>query len=406
MHLLNAHKKNESVLLLCIVMMSVIGLISSDIFLPALPDIIAYYGVNARQGQTILGYFLFGIAGMQLFYGPLSDSLGRRRLLIAGVLVFSVTSAAIPFAQNFQQIIALRILQAIGACAGITLGRAIVSDLFPKDAASNIFLKIFPIVGMSPAIAPLIGGILQTIWGWKACFVFSMAFGLLLLFLLIFTLPETLPETNRRRLSIHHVASSYRSLLTSVQFWHYAIIPCIAYSVYFAYIAQSPFLLQEQGIPANAVGYSYISLSAMYITGNIVARRLLAHSKTLDQILALGYRIFLLGGIVLILVTALFSHQFSATIAAMSIITLGNGFLLPLGTSGAVTCMPRLAGSASGLMGALQIGSAAWTANHIGQLTANVPQRFGIIICVFILFGYISFIVLGRLSKDKRLAQA
>ncbi|MEJ8675261.1 multidrug effflux MFS transporter [Chromobacterium amazonense] len=395
----NTHTKQPRLLLLTITMMSVIGLVASDIFLPALPNIVEHFHISASQGQSMLGNFLFGIALMQLFYGPLSDSLGRRRLLLLGIALFSVTSIAIPYAQDFHQVLLLRMLQAIGACAGITLGRAIVGDLFSKEDAGKVFLTIFPVVGMSPAIAPLIGGQLSNAWGWQACFIFSMLFGLALIALILTQLSETLPPTRRRPLSLGQVAQAYRTLLGTLRFWHYAIIPCVAYSVYFAYIAESPFLLQAQGVPRNLIGYSYISLSATYVAGNLLARRLMPRGHSSDQLLAMGYKIFLAGGVALLLATTLLPHSFPACIAAISILTLGNGFLLPLGTSGAVTCVPSLAGSASGLMGALQIASAALTANYIGQLSQHQPGRFGIVVLALVAAGFVLFHWLGASAK-------
>ncbi|AGA64659.1 Transport protein [Liberibacter crescens BT-1] len=205
-------KINHLFLLIVITMMSVIGLIASDIFLPAIPDIMRHFKINADQIQSMLSSFLFGISFMQLFYGPLSDSLGRRQLLLGGLILFTLSSVAIIYTHNFYQIQILRVIQAIGACAGITLGRAIVGDLFSKEDASKIFLTVFPFIGMSPAIAPLIGGQLNNAFGWQACFVFSVVFGTVLIGLILWQLPETLPVTKRRRLSFRQVFQAYYTL--------------------------------------------------------------------------------------------------------------------------------------------------------------------------------------------------
>lgn len=386
---------SRKLMLTTITMMSVIGLVASDIFLPALPDIVAHFHVSASQGQSMLGDFLFGIAAMQLVYGPLSDSLGRRRLLLAGIALFSLASLAIAYAQDFEQLLILRMLQALGACAGITLGRAIVGDLFGKEGAAKVFLTIFPIVGMSPAIAPLIGGQLNNVWGWRACFFFSLLFGVVLLALIFRRLPESLPSDRRRPHSLSQVGRDYRTLLGSLTFWHYALIPCVAYAVYFAYIAESPFLLRAQGVPQKLIGWSYISLSATYVAGNLLARRLLVRGFASDRLLGVGYRIFLAGGILSLLATSCLPHSFPACIAAISVLTLGNGFLLPLGTSGAVTAIPRLAGSASGVMGALQIASAAFAANCVGSLSQHQPSRFGFVVIALAGIGFALFHALG-----------
>jgi DHA1 family bicyclomycin/chloramphenicol resistance-like MFS transporter len=378
----------KRVFLLTITMMSVLGLVASDIFLPAMSTIIKYFQVTPSQGQSMLGCFLFGIASMQLLYGPVSDSIGRRNLLLVGIGLFVLTALAIPHARNFEQVIALRVFQAFGACAGITLGRAIIGDLYSKEEAAQIFLTIFPVVGMSPAIAPLIGGQLSSLWGWQACFLFSACFGMVLIGLILGWLPETRPLQRRQPLSARQIAKAYRSLLTTRRFWHYAIIPCVAYAAYFAYIAESPFLLEVQGIKRSQVGYSYMSLSVTYVIGNLFARKLMQRGRTTDQLVNLGYSIFITGGCGLFLATSITPHSFACSIIAMSVLTLGNGFLLPLGTSGAVTCIPSLAGSASGLMGALQIASAALAAQYIGRLSLHQPRQFGTIMMVLALSGF------------------
>jgi len=389
----------HAVFMLTITMMSVLGLVASDIFLPALPTIAERFGVSAIQGQSMLGSFLLGIAVMQLFYGPLSDSLGRRLLLLAGLALFLLASLAIPFAHDFNQVIDLRIMQAIGACAGITLGRAIVGDLYTKEEAGKIFLTIFPVVGMSPAIAPLIGGMLYNHFGWEACFLFSAGFAAILIVLVLGWLPETRHHDRRQPLSLGQVFRAYRELFLARRFWHYASIPCFAYAAYFAYIAESPFLLVAQGLARSQIGFSYISLSATYVAGNLLARRLLSGGRSIDQLLAIGYRIFVVGGIGLLLATLLAPHTFLLSIAAMSVLTLGNGFLLPLGTSGAVTCMPALAGSASGLMGALQMAAAAIAAQSIGMLTQHRPASFGIVMALLALSGFAVYRWLGSETR-------
>ena len=386
---MNPHALQHRLLLLAIIMMSVIGLVASDVFLPAIPNIMEQFNIGASQSQSLLGGFLFAIASMQLFYGPISDSLGRRRLLLGGIALFSIASFAITRVETFQQVMALRILQAIGACAGITLGRAIVSDLFSKEDAGKVFLTIFPVVGMSPAIAPAIGGALNGLWGWRACFLFSALFGVALVCLIALRVPESLPRSHRRKLSLGQVAQAYRTLLGAPRFWHYAIIPCIAYSVYFSYIAESAFLMQAQRVPRSLIGYSYVTLSLTYVAGNLLARRLMRNGRSSDALLDMGYKVFLSGGVALLLATTLLPHSFPACILAISISTLGNGFLLPLGASGAVTCIPSLAGSASGLMGALQIASAGLAAEYIGHLSNHQPDRFGVILLAMATTGFL-----------------
>ncbi|WP_314153999.1 multidrug effflux MFS transporter [Rouxiella badensis] len=390
--------RNRFLLMCAVVMMLVLSLFSSDIFLPALPDIVRQFGVTPSQGQQMLGHFLLGVALMQLVYGPLSDSLGRKKLLIFGTSLFSLATFAIIYAPNFKDLLALRLAQAVGASASIVLGRAIIGDLFSKEEAGKIFLTLFPIVGMSPALAPMIGGQISNLFGWHACFIFAGLFGVVLLFLTLTAVPETLPREKRNPLSAVDVMQGYIALLLSRRFWHYALIPCIAYAVFYAYIAESPFLLLKQGVSNKVIGFTYLSLSLTYVTGNLIARWTMSKGLTLDKALATGYLVFVAGGIVMFLTTHFAPNFYIGSITAISIMTLGNGFLLPLGTSGAVTAVPHNAGSASGLMGAMQIGAAAIIAGIIGPLSGHNPQTFGMIVFVLAIAGFFIFQTTRRLS--------
>lgn len=370
-------------------MMSVCGLIASDIFLPALPAIREHFGTTPSQTQSMLSVFLAGLACMQLLYGPVSDGIGRRRLLLTGMAVFAGASIAITCVQRFEDVLTLRIVQAIGASAGITLGRAIVGDIYNKEDAGKIFLAIFPVVGMSPAIAPMLGGFLLDEFGWQADFLFTAGFALTLIIFVLLFLPETRQMSGLTTfLSLRQVARNYARLCRNSKFWHYAGIPCFAYAAYFAYIAESPFLLEEQGLPRNAIGFSYITLSITYVAGNLVARALMKN-RSLDRTLDIGYLIFFSGGIAFLASTVLMPTSFVWSIGAISILTFGNGFLLPLGTAGAVTSDSELSGSASGLMGFLQLASAALSAQLVGIFSQHKPELFGVILAALAGVGFL-----------------
>ncbi|AGA64658.1 Transport protein [Liberibacter crescens BT-1] len=149
--------------------------------------------------------------------------------------------------------------------------------------------------------------------------------------------------------------------------------------------------MQVQGVLQYLIGYSYISLSVTYVAGNLLARKLMQGGRSSDEILYLGYKLEVLGGILLLLGSILFPRSFFSCISAVSLLTLGNGFLLPLATGGAITSVPGLAGSASGFMGALQIASAAVTTAYIGQFSHHQPGRFGIIIFIIVIIGFSIF---------------
>jgi MFS transporter, DHA1 family, multidrug resistance protein len=375
-----------------VLLILVIGctLITSDILLPLLPTIQTRFNVSAEQSQALISVFLLGFASMQLVYGSLSDRLGKRRLLLGGMMLLMIASLGIVWAQQFQSVLILRVFQAIGASAGITLGRAVVADVYDKQAVGNLFLAIFPVIGMSPAIAPIIGGSLYQGLGWRACFLLIAGFACTVWLLSYWLLPETRRARARTPLSWRQVGRHYWQLCGRLGFWHYALIPCFAYAAYFAYIAESPFLLTLQHFPQRAIGFSYIALSLTYVLGNIIGR-IWMKKQDLDRTLSWGYWIFLLGGLAFYWVLKYSPHTYLLSITAMAILTLGNGILLPLGAAGAVTYHPEQSALASGLMGSLQMGAAAASAQWVGQLSQHQPDRLGAIVLGIVLSGWILY---------------
>ncbi len=397
------HKHTHPFLLMTILaMMSISGLIASDVFLPALPEMVSYFSLTPAQGQALFSLFLVSLAGMQLLYGPLSDQFGRRKLLLAGIGLFTLASLCIALATHFTHIALLRIFQAIGACAGITLARAIVGDLYSKEDAGKVFLAIFPVIGMSPAIAPMIGGWLYTQYGWRSCFLFTAGFAFVLLLLIWRFLPEThAPTKNVMISSWRQIFITYKTLLFHRPFLHYAAIPCFAYAAYFSFIVESPFLFEQQGVAPSVMGFSYISLSLTYVLGNLCARHTLK-TNTLDTTLTLGYWFFFLGGLGIMAALNPQAESFLYSISAMSLLTFGNGFLLPLGTAGAITSAHHWRGAASGLMGFLQLSAAALATQLSGWFSQHQADQLSLFLCIITSTGFILFLGTSYRSRNTK----
>lgn len=389
---MSSTKKTSLVFLAILIMMSMSALIATDIFLPAMVDMIHYYSLNTVQAQSLISVYLFGIAVMQLVYGPVSDSFGRKTILIIGITLFIVSSVAMTFFNSYHAILLMRLIQALGACVGFTLGRAIVGDLYDKKEAGKIFLTIFPFVGVSPALAPVIGGWLNSTFNWQACFYFTAIFAFILLILVIFFLDESRPKEKRTAIHIKAIAYNYYAVIKNPLFWGYTLSTCFAYAAYLSYIAESPFLLLQQGLTSKTIGYSFIVLSFGYITGNLTARQVM-RKFSLDNSLMIGYIIAFVGG--LLFFTALFNFPtvFAFSVSTMCIITFGNGFIVPLATAGGITVNPNLTGSTAGIMGCLQLASGAIAAQAIGLLSQHIPFRIGFIMLTILAIGLLIQIV-------------
>ena len=374
------------------------GLMASDIYLPALPNITSEFASTPALVQKTISIFLLGLAISQLFYGPLSDRYGRKKTVLVGLLVYCLASFACSAAGSLDQLILYRFLQAIGAGAGMVIGRAIVSDLFEKEQAAKVMATIFPIVGMSPAIAPVIGGYLSQLFGWRAAFSFTFGFGIVSLLMVLFFLRET-RKPQLVALGMLGNFRNYTLLVRNPLFWGYALTVCCAYAAYFSYIVESPYIFKSLGFVSQQIGYFYITLSITYVSGNVIARRLVSGIEV-DRLLFAGYGFFLAGGAALVFFSLHRVDNPLQIIVPMSVLTFGNGFLLPLGVARSVASFPTMAGAASGLMGFLQLGAASLAAALVGMISHGNPLGMSLFILGITAIGFLFFLALVYLKKE------
>ncbi|AGF74869.1 multidrug resistance transporter, Bcr/CflA family [Bartonella australis AUST/NH1] len=379
------------IFIIFIACLSVGGLVSTDIFLPALGRMSVYYHVSKSDIQNVIALFLFAIAIGQLIYGPISDSLGRKKTLLLGLFLWLLTTIGIIYTTNISSLLFLRFLQGMGACSGIVLSRAIVNDLLDKESAGHIYLIIFPFVGMSPAIAPLIGGSLLKYFEWQSSFVFLIAFVFLTILLCLFFFEESLPEKERREFNFSGIVNTVFQVLKNKQFIFYALVPCFAYAAYFAYLSESPFFLTNLGMVEENISYSYICLSFAYVLGNIVAKRF-TKLFSLERTLKIGYFIFVCAGFLFLVQIYLSVWPLVTSLVAISLLTFSNGFLLPLGTALAISSHSQASGTASGVMGFLQLGSAAVSAALIGKISGHQPHIVAILLALLCIVGFTLYI--------------
>ncbi len=361
----NKNKIDLFIFLLIITLMGALGLIASDIYLPALPEICLFFNRSSLEAQGTISIYLLGLSLFQLVYGPLSDSCGRKKTVLAGIIIFFLGTILCLTKISFALLLAGRFLQGIGACSGMVISRAILADLYEPAQTSKILTTIFPIIGMSPAIAPVIGGYLTRFTDWSSVFVVVAALALILFFLIIFFLRESLPESKRTSIKVSTLLKNYKKVFTERMFIGYTLMVCSAYGTYFAYLSASPFFLKKLGYPADKIGFSYISLSFCYIAGNLTTRKLIK-SWSIDKTLKLGVALFIGSLLLMYIFVNISPFEVFSVLIPISILAFSNGFLLPLGIGKAITIIPEIRGTASGAMGALQLGSGALAAYLIG----------------------------------------
>lgn len=341
--------------------------LSVDMYLPAMPTIATELSASASNIQLSLSLFLGGYAGGQLAYGPLSDRFGRRLPLLAGVVLYILTSVGCALAGSVDRLILLRLLQALGACAGTVLSRAMVRDLFGKEEAARLFSIMILITGVAPMFAPIIGGQILVYAGWRAIFWVLAAFGV---FSLVFAwrLQESHPVAARTSYGAFAMLKSYGTLLKNRRFVGYTLCQGFVFSGMFAYISGSPFVFIELfGIPPDYYGLLFAFHVTALMTGAAINNRLIPKFGT-ERMLTFGVINAAVIGTLLIAVGITGSGGLVGVVLLcwlfMPSVTLVSSNAL----TGGLSEFPRLTGTAAAVMGAAQFGVGGVFAYVVGLL--------------------------------------
>lgn len=347
-------------------MLSTLGPFSMDMYLPSLPDIAHVLQAPVARVQLTVSSYLIGFAVGQVIYGPLSDRRGRRPILFAALALYVASSLVCVVTQSVGPLIAARLLQGIGGSGSIVLARAIVRDLYSGVQAARELSMIGSISAFAPIVAPMIGGILQTAFGWRANFVAMGAVALIAVIVAVRLLPETLRRRAIEPISWRSLPHSYGAVLQHRGFLAYLGILTAGYAGLFAWISGASVVLQEvYGLSAFAFGFTFALGAAGYMSGATAAARLVVRLG-LDRTMGLGVVLLAAGGVGLAAVVAARIQNGVWLVAVMAVYLAGLGLSMPQAMAGALTPFPDRAGTAASLMGLVQQTVAAIVAAAIG----------------------------------------
>lgn len=353
------------------------GPLALNLFVPSMPGLVAAFGADHATVQLTLSLFLIGVAFGQLIYGPLSDRFGRRPVLLAGMGLYLTASAACAMAPGIGALIVGRVAQAAGGCAGMVIGRAIVRDAWDRDQATRVLAAVIAGMAVAPMVGPVIGGFLEEWAGWRAGFILIAAFGALVLAASLKALPET--HTNPTPLpGPMALVQAYRGLLGKPVFVGNALLSALSTASFFAFLAGAPYATVEMlGRSPSEYGLLFVLLSIGYMAGNILVSRLIGR-VTAERLMLVGMALSLAGPVVtLALLPAGIFTMWSLFLPA-TVMCLGNGLVMPTSMTAAVGAEPRLAGTASGLLGFFQMGLGAAVSTSVGALRAGEPYTMAI----------------------------
>lgn len=367
-----ASPKSNRLLIPVLGILSALVAMAMDMYLPGLPEIAVDLKADHGLVQQSVSVFLIGIACSQLFYGPLSDRFGRRRLLLAGIVIFTLISALCVRVTDIDQLISLRLLQAIGAGAGGIMVAAIVRDLYQDEQAARVMSYVIAVMMVVPLLAPIIGGYVLIWFGWRAIFAVLVLLGIVCAAAVLLAVPETLPEQRRRSLALSSIADAYRQVLSDRRAMGFNLSAAFSYGCLFAFVSGSPYVYIEYfGVSPQYFGYLFgcnilVAIAGSYLSGRLIGRfssqALLLTGVSLQlmgtaALMLMSYAE--IGGLPTILFPAAISVGVTAVINANSTAIILNWFPQVAGTASGVVSISRfgISGISSAAVGYFHNGS-------------------------------------------------
>lgn len=336
-------------------MLTAIGPVSMAIYTPAMPELVRAFGTTESTIKLSLSLYFGGFAIAQLMAGPVSDAFGRRFASIAFLLIYVAGSLMAGFAPSVEWILAGRLIQGIGASVGTTVARAAVRDQFSGAQAAGIMNMIGIILAVGPAIGPSIGGLSLSAFGWKSIFLLMVLFGLILLSSCFFFLRET-TVPDRAKLKPVTLAKNYYGLLTDLRFMLPSLILGGAIGALYAQGTMLPFvLIRVVGLTPTQFGLGMLMQTGSYLLGSIVLRRVAKHVSG-QATVSIGLVFNFVGGTAMLLSVLVLPPSFLSIMIPVGIATFGIAFITPYTVTIGLAPFPKTAGSASALMGFIQMG--------------------------------------------------
>lgn len=352
--------------------------ITTDLYLPALPAITRAFGAQPSQAQLSLFALLLAFGITQLIWGPLSDCVGRRKVLLWGLAGYTAAAVGCASANSMEALVGWRIVQ--GACMGAATvcARAILRDLYSPAMAAQMMSRAMSGLGVAAALAPLLGGTISDLLGWRTAMSALLVVGVVVFFLVWRYFRETLPEPEAGSGRLSSLARRSGEIGRSPDFWAFGLLCTFSFAGLVSFLTTSSFVLIEQhGMGTTTFGFALLSLSAFYIAGTMLCRRALA-AWGLPGALLLGGGFSLAGGGALVGLAAAGVGGIWSLIVPAWIYMLGHGFHQPCGQSGAVAPFPAAAGTASALTGLVMMAVAFGSGRWIG---ANMDGSAAPLVC-------------------------
>lgn len=377
------------------------GPISTDLYLPSLPDMTRAFSTSVSQVQLTLSMFSVGFACGMLVYGPLSDRFGRRPVLIGGAALYTIASIACLFATTIEGLIAARFVQAFGACAGPVLARAVVRDVYSREEGARMMSYMASAMTLAPAVGPILGGWLHATLGWQSNFVALAVFGLGVLGATWWMLRETNAHRDSQALKPGRLMRTYLSLFGSRLFMGYTLTVGFAFAGLFSFISGSSFVVIDVlGVSPAHFGFVFLFVVVGFMTGAFTAARLTMRLG-IERVLLMGTALATASGGILAALALAGIQEITALVAPLTVYFYACAMVIPNGTAGAIGPFPTKAGAVSALLGFLQMAIGATAGALVGLLHDGTTVPMTVIIAVSGVLSLCAYGFIVRGAKEE-----
>ncbi|MCH4504676.1 multidrug effflux MFS transporter [Staphylococcus haemolyticus] len=346
-------KKNSPLFIIILGALTAIGALSIDMFLPGLPELKNDFNTTTANAQLTLSLFMIGLGLGNLFVGPKSDSIGRKKPLVISMIIFALASLGIVFVENIWIMVFLRFVQGFTGGAGAVISRAIASDMYRGNELTKFLALLMLVNGVAPVIAPALGGLILSFAVWRMVFVILTLFGVLMVLGSLFKVPESLSVKNRDSSGVNVIFSNFKSLLTTPRFVLPMLIQGVTFIMLFSYISASPFLVQKiYGVSPLHFSWMFAGVGITLIIASQIAGKLVDYFH--PQVLLRAFTIIQIIGVVIVSLTLINHWHFALLVIGFIVLVAPVTGVATLGFSIAMEERTTGSGSASSLLGLLQ----------------------------------------------------
>ena len=383
-------------LAILLALLGMLGPFSIDTYIPAFAAIGQSLQATPVQMQQTLSAYLLGFAFMNLFHGALSDSFGRRPVILWGLALFALASVGCALSQSVGQLIFFRALQGFSTGAGIVVSRAVIRDMFPPHEAQRVMSQVNIFFGVAPAVAPMIGGLIAQYLNWHAIFWFLVAVGVLLWLANWRLLPETLHASHRQPFQVGHLMRGYGQLLSDPRFMLLALASGVPFNGLFLYVLSAPAFLGEilQLAPTQFFWFFVLNISGI-MAGSWLSGRKAGKVSPKNQILQ-GFRIMLAVSLINLVANALFDPHPLWSMWPMTVFAFGWALMVPVVTLLVLDLHPDRRGMASSLQAVVGSTANGIVAGAVAPLVMHSALGLAVMSAAFMLVGLVAWLWLRR----------